>query len=498
MKSFRIGAAAAGAAVVLLAAIIAMQAPAAPPSTFDGDPPAPLNFTQLEQTEYDVQVHSRDTSTWFELEPVNAQHGSDCSAPPAAHMNTSYEGSVFLCRNHLMTSLNASGYGVIYLTPNLLFDFSNGGSVTFDISTERMSVRDWWDIQITPYEQNLALPLLSDLSQGVDLQSFPADMISIATDNGEGSPVLRVVRNGDVEAYQDGWAVSPTNSGVTAPNQAATRQTFKFTIANGRMKFERLASATAPALVFWDEAVTANFTSGIVQFGHHSYTPTKDGAGVPATWHWDNLQVEPSTPFAMVKAEQRYTQGGTVTFQAPAPANAYLRFAAVCRVRIDGNLVSRQPTSYRWGQGYNAGHQSSYFVPIAEGKTSVGITFAADDWYNGPCIAKDFSMWSLEATAATATSPPNTPTSVPTSTPTIAATATPTAIATNTPSPTATMTATATSTPNPTSTPLPVNDRCRVNDRSDANSGWTNREGRWVELTPDVWVCAVASVGRVP
>lgn len=456
MKSFRIGAAAAGAAVVLLAAVIATFAPAANPSTFDGTPSSPLNFTQLGQTDWDVQIHSRDSSTWFNLEAINAQHGADCSAPPASHPNSSYEGSVFICRDHLMTSLNASDYGVIYLTPNLLFDFSNGGSVTFDISTERMSIRDWWDIQITPYSQNLALPLLSDLSQGVDLQSFPADMISIATDNGEGSPVLKVVRGGNVEAYQDGWAVSPPSSGVTATNQAATRQTFKFTVANGRMKFERLASATAPALTFWDVAATANFTSGIVQFGHHSYTPTKDGAGVPATWHWDNMALEPSTPFTMIKADQRYTQGGMVTFQSPAPADAYLRFAAVCRVRLDGSLVTRQPTSYRWGQGYNAGHQSSYFVPIAAGTESVGITFAADDWYSGPCIAKDFSIWAL------GTSGGSSPT--PSPTPTIAATATPTATATNIPSPTATMTATATSTPSPTITPTPQ--ACRAQVRS--------------------------------
>lgn len=451
MKSVRIGGLLAGAAIVAVAAVIAINAPAAPPSTFDGTPATPQAFTQLGEAEWDIQVHSRDSSTWFNLDSINAQHGADCSGPPASHANTSYEGSVYICNNHLMTAINASGYGVIYLTPNQLFDFSNGGSITFDISTERMSIRDWWDVQITPWEKNLALPLLSDLSQGVDLQSFPADMISIATDNGDTSPVLKVVRNGSVQSYQSSWAVSPTSSGVTATNQAATRQTFKFTVANGRMKFERLASATAPALTFWDVAATANFTSGIVQFGHHSYTPTKDGAGVPATWHWDNIQVEPSTAFTMIKAEQRYTQGGTVTFQSPAPANAYLRFAAVCRVRLDGNLVTRQPTSYRWGQGYNAGHQSSYFVPIAAGTESVGITFAADDWYSGPCIAKDFSIWTLGTSGGSSPTPSPTPT-----------TATPTAIATNTPSPTATMTATATSTPSPTNTPTPQACRAQV------------------------------------
>src|SRR5690606_30241227 len=132
------------------------------------------------------------------------------------------------------------------------------------------------------YGENLALPLLSDISGGADLNGHPLNMIGITTDSGVGSPILKVVRDGAVQDYQAGWEVARPGEGVAAgTNQAATRQTFKFTVGEGRMKFERLASATAPALTFWDVAATANFTSGIVQFGHHSYTPEKDGAGVP-------------------------------------------------------------------------------------------------------------------------------------------------------------------------------------------------------------------------
>ena len=37
--------------------------------------------------------------------------------------------AVFQCRNHVMTAINASGYGVIYLTPNHLVDLSLERSV---------------------------------------------------------------------------------------------------------------------------------------------------------------------------------------------------------------------------------------------------------------------------------------------------------------------------------------------------------------------------------
>lgn len=364
-------------------------------AAFDGRSSAPLDYCS---TDFDVQVHSRERSAWFSLPSIDAQHGSDCAGPPASHPNTSYEGSVYNCRDHVMTAINGDGgYAAIYLTPNQIFDFAGGGSITFDISTERMSQRDWWDILITPYEDNLAVPLLSNLSQGTDLQGAPLNTIHIGTDNTEGTAVLTVVRDGVEQGYRTGWE-PPVNTGIAGTvNQAATRQTFKFTVANGRMKFERLASATAPAETFFDWAATVPFTSGVVQFGHHSYSPYKCDGCVPGTWHWDNITLSNSTPFTMIKADRRYTEGGTVNFASPAPANAYLRFAGICKVKVNGQAVSRAADYDRWNNGYHPEHMSSYWVPIAEGTQSVNISFADDGWYttNLGCIAKDFSIWSL-------------------------------------------------------------------------------------------------------
>lgn len=400
--------------------------------TFDGSPASPLpvtsGFTEPDGTVWDIQIHSRDRESWFALPAIAAQHGADCAPPPATHPNTSYEGSVFQCRDHVMTAINGSaGYAAIYLTPNRLLDFSGGGSVTFDLSLERASTRDWWDVLITPFGDNLALPLLSNLSQGVDLQGAPRNTIHIGTDNGEGSPVLTVVRNGVEQSY--GSSGVPANANVPADvNQAATRVPFKLTIGGGRIKFERLAAGTVPAVTFVDVAASVPFMSGVVQFGHHSYTPTKDGAGVPGTWHWDNLTLTPSTPFTMIKADRRYTTGGAVNFDAPAPEGSYLRFSAICKVRVNGALVARAADYDRWGVGYHPEHMSSYFVPIAAGTMQVTFGFADDGWYTTGlgCIAKDVSIWSQ---AQGQSDPTATPTATPTNTPTL----TPVATATNTP-----------------------------------------------------------------
>lgn len=424
--SLRLLASGALGAIIVAGLAFANSAAGSFRAEFSGTPAKPQPAA-ASLADFDVQVHDR--GSFFALEAMEAQHGPDCAGPPATHRTSgSYADAVFNCKDHLMTALSSSGYGVIYLTPGQIFDFSGGGSITFDLSTERMSVRDWWDVLITPYEDNLALPLLSNLSQGTDLQGPPRNTIHVGTDNGEGAPVLSTVVDGK-EWSGPSW-VSPANAGIAdTVNQAATRQTFKLTIGNGRMKFERLASATAPALVFWDVAAAVPFTSGIVQFGHHSYNPAKCDGCQAGTWHWDNITLSKSTPFTMIKADRRYTQGGAVNFGSPAPANAYLRFAGICEVSVDGQPVTRMPTYDRWGVGYKPEHMSSYFVPIAEGTQSVNFTFDADDWYSGPCIAKDFSIWSTGGSGPTPTpaksttvTPPGTNT--PASSPTVAPTST--------------------------------------------------------------------------
>ena len=125
--------------------------------TFDGDPAQPLPWTP---TNWDITVHSRDINTWDTLEPMKAGHGIDCAPSPASHLISQYQDAVFLCKNHVMTAINATGYGAIYLTPDHMVDFTWGEAIIkFDVTTARTSTRDWWDLWISPYDEHLQLPL---------------------------------------------------------------------------------------------------------------------------------------------------------------------------------------------------------------------------------------------------------------------------------------------------------------------------------------------------
>ena len=57
------------------------------------------------------------------------------------------------------TSQFADGnYGVTYLTAPALVDFRGGTAIVqWDMSTQRTSLRDWVDVWITPYGQQLQL-----------------------------------------------------------------------------------------------------------------------------------------------------------------------------------------------------------------------------------------------------------------------------------------------------------------------------------------------------
>ncbi|MGE3077129.1 MAG: hypothetical protein AB7N24_20565 [Dehalococcoidia bacterium] len=369
-------------------------------ATFDNNPDSPVPVCGA--AGWDVIVHSRAPATWYSLDPIDAQHGSDCAGPPATHhLDGSHAAAFFNCRNHVMTSINGSDYGAIYFVPNQLVDLGNGPvTIQFDLSTERMSTRDWIDVWVTPWDDNMVLPLEAP---DPDLQGPPQNSIQVTNRPGEGSPILLTTRNGEGKGYAPGWAVSPLDEGIVAgTNQAAVRQTFELTLTKTSAKFERLASATAPALVFWDEQIDFPFDTAVLQFGHHSYNPRKDDSGVPATWHWDNIGISKAIPFSMLRSVERYADSDNpvVQFTEPSPAGAMLRFAAIGAVEIstDGGktwqAAHRQESIDEEEGNHHPEHFSSFWMAVPAGVQEIAFRFSPDDWYAGPYFAQDIALWS--------------------------------------------------------------------------------------------------------
>jgi hypothetical protein len=371
--------------------------------SFDGDVDMPTPFNA---PGWEVTVHSRDVDTLETLELTDAAHGPACEPPPASHPVTAYEDAVYLCKDHMMTAMNASGYGMIYLTPDRLVDFSHGEAVIrVDISTLRTSVRDWWDIWITPFDDNLQLPL--DLANDVDAAGPPRRAIRIG---------LGTENQIEAELYVDHMAV---DFGVYPENQipalwgvgyesflepgAKRRDTFEVRLSKDHLK------VGMPEYDFWwidEDLPELDWSSGVVQFGHHSYNPTK-GCGtennpapavescVSNTWHWDNVIIDPSIPFDISVPDRRRAspEEPIIELAEPVGEGGELRFTAIgeaIRVRFDDDpwtpavpqqTLAATPTE----------HFTSYWMEIPAGTSSV--TFTGTEWFEDPWLVRDVSVW---------------------------------------------------------------------------------------------------------
>jgi len=404
------------AAVLMLAATfsttpgLARGAPEQQPTpgdfldAFTGRPAVP---TPWRGAGWDVTVHSRNREAWESLEPMAAHHGPDCGAPPAVHPITTYDDAVFHCNDHIMTSINASGYGVIYLTPNQQVDFRDGEAVVrFNLSTLRTSQRDWVDLWLTPYDDHLQLPLENWLP---DLTGEPRRAVHIRMDTTNGQSVFRAT------VYRETAGESLPKRSIIGYEQVVTpsavrRDPFELRISRTSLKFgmpdHGLWWVDTPfADLGWDRA--------IVQFGHHSYTPTKDcgpGPCAPNTWHWDNVSIAPAVPFTIVPGDVRWLsdeRGNALTFAEPAPPDSHLRFVAIgtaMEVSFDGGASwqKAQPRPIRPGRDV-LNTFVAYWTPMPAGATSAMVR--GGNWLAGEWQARDASIWSLTQPAETGTEP---------------------------------------------------------------------------------------------
>jgi len=365
----------------------------------------------------------RDQSLWYTMEPMSAWHGMNCIAPPATHIVASYDEAPFLCRNHMMTAVNAGtatgdSYAVTYLTPNRLVDFSTGADVVvrFDMTTLRHSMQDWTDLWITPYDDNLVVPLDDSLP---DVQGHPKRGLHVRMTAGQPDASryqvsvitghqATLIPPSSTETYEEAFArtpdpgviqvdaIPPTNPLHTS---ATRRDTFELRIAGGRLKF----GMPRYNLWWYDVALTSLDMGprglGVLQLGHHSFHPTT-GGGAPNTWHWDNIGIAPARRFTIINAVQRYVDAAThswVDFARPAPADAYLRFAAYGDVEVKFEQGGWQDAA-RQAEELNApGRFHSYWIPVPAGTTRVFFNVkGGQSKKNGdPWLVRDITIWSL-------------------------------------------------------------------------------------------------------
>ena len=386
-----------------------------------GKPAAP---TPWNPATWDVAVHIRNNYQYGGIDAMQAGHGPTCGAPPATHPISTYQDAVFMCNNHVMTAINAGGYGAIYLTPDHMFDWSHGTSVLdFPVSTFRTSDRDWIDLWITPFGENMELPLQTWLP---DLQGPPKDALHITMSEFNQGTIFtaETYNNFQSSGLPGNWW---TTLESLMPASALTRTTFELQLSQNHLRFGIPILPNAQSFYWIDTGISLGFTSGVVQLGHHSYTPDKSaGCGPPVeqkalgltcapnTWHWGGLSMTSAVPFTLIRANDRVITPGvatSTTFSVPAPANSFLRFAGVgtLSVSFDGGKTWVTPQTQQESK-HVFGEFENYWQPIPQGTTKV--VFRGQNWYGGPWFARDLSIFSQNLTGV-APNPPSTPAATP-------------------------------------------------------------------------------------
>jgi hypothetical protein len=304
----------------------------------------------------------------------------------------------------------ANSYGAVYFSPAQLIDFSQGqATASWQVSTERMSARDWWGVWITPFNENLTVPVDDDQPA---YAGVPRDAVHVVMGNTlcqvgqpntlgtvNGSPegtyfTAEVIQNFQVTQL----ATNTTCMEDTAPVSATTRSPFELDIAQNHLRFLMPGTQT----VWVDSAISLPWNQGVVQFNHQSYNPDKQCPLAPScagTFHWSNVSISPATPFTMLRPVQPQSlhegaNNPTLILPQPAPANAFLRFAAMAQgvqASFDGGRT------FQTQQVQAADHNTppgflSYWTPIPAGTTSVVIQ--GIDYSNLPWWVEDVSVWS--------------------------------------------------------------------------------------------------------
>lgn len=303
-------------AVLLTAALAALMvfaatAAAAPPwafeETFDHDPTAPSTELLPETFDYTAthRTHPRSpdgTEPDGSYGSFPADHGADCSPPPnqhtvtTGHRSTSRDPdkSFFVCKNHMMSSMgHVEGYSVSAFWPRQEFDFSDGGTLEWEVNINDGHFRSWQEVMIVPRD-GVHLAPAQDFFP-ID-ETYPARRLLFQID----PQTRRWMHAGNVEppaaplaeAEQDQWRFPFVHGGDPALDDRKVRRTNRVTIRGNTVTWGLETADGTFDNITMTVPGGLPFTRGVVLFKTHAYTPEKDDNLNVYTYHWDNIRFD--------------------------------------------------------------------------------------------------------------------------------------------------------------------------------------------------------------
>lgn len=391
-----------------------------------GQPSAPQPWDNVHQGGWDLIVHNREQGPDQNTQPMIAEHGANCAAPPATHPISTVPDSVFICKDHLMTAIADDGFGSIMMTPPQLVDFTAGAAtIDFNVSTLQMSQGTWIEAWITPFNENLVLPA-DDIPP--DLNGPPKDAIHFAINEPKSAGVYQFTNFSSTQVTPTAWQ---EYSDIITPaiQSAVSRTHFQISLSQTHVRYGVVNYDGKGTNFNWTDASLPSslpWTQGVIQLEMGSYNPTKAGdcesaydrafnvPCTPDTYHWSNFAISSAVPFTIDHGSPAFAGGGNgnqVNFEAPTPTGGFLRFAAkgVTQVSFDGGSTWQAAQRAAESVAYNDCQFENYWMPVPASLTKV-LFRGQQDCFAGPWSARDITVWSQSLTSGPPPSPGASPT----------------------------------------------------------------------------------------
>jgi len=378
-----------------------------PDSSF-GSPATPLALKQNPALAgWDLLVHemagNQRAGGYGDTHGVPAflgQHGTQCGVPTSGadlsgfHAISSLYGEngdggmAFTCRDHLMLTNHCQPdcFGSTVLTLPMQLDWSQGpATFSFNMSTRHTADRDWMELFLTPFRDQLAYP--SSLSSYEDNVGPPATGLGFSfganlPPDAPCSPTTAQSQCG-FDQWSSGlanWCGCDPNAGGDVRNGLHQTQLADVDLNlgsvedalqgvgptnNGRARFNLIVSKThvtlglapqwqqpagvilnaayANGLNWVDSDLSSNplpYNRAVVQFVAQDYAAclyqTTDPCNGTDTWHMSGFSMSSAVPLRIIRANQNWADDSTsvsiggkrateLTFPSPAVAGSYLR-----------------------------------------------------------------------------------------------------------------------------------------------------------------------------
>jgi hypothetical protein len=211
-------------------------------------------------------------------------HLDDCGDPHTnSHTITKANrpASVYVCRDHLMTSMgDVDGYSIVWFSPRQTFNGQR--TVSWDVNSTDLGGRQWWEVAIAP----VGTPEATCISWlPCNVPSYSAATVVVGT------------RDGQPRIWSTNTERTPTWQTMCRSNEYSLETREGCTSKAVRRPWSITDNGNNTLTVTFRHhiwTVPGAFPAGdfVVVFKDHNYTPDKDGRAPGHTWHWDNIRIQ--------------------------------------------------------------------------------------------------------------------------------------------------------------------------------------------------------------